>query len=110
VSEQTKDSLSEKENVVVISAEDCTSALDFWKHFEIPIPPALINAVDTFSKESTFLNQEKVKLEICRAISETDHPAFKDEMFQKIVEECAGVTFNMQFDKDFEGTVTIEKE
>ena len=99
-----------KDTTVVITPEDCIAALDFWRHFNIPIPTALQDAFDSFSKDPVFLNQEKVKLEICRAISETDHEAFKDEMFKKIVEECAGVTFDMQFDKDLEKTLSVEKE
>lgn len=99
----------EKENKVVISPEDCSAALEFWRHFQIPIPPEFQQAMDAFAADPTFPNQEKVKLEICRAISQTDHEAFKDEMFSKIVEECAGVTFEMQFDKDLEAAITVEK-
>lgn len=101
---------TEKENKVVISPEDCNAALDFWRHFNIPIPAGLQAAFDSFSKDPSFENQDKVKLEICRAISTTDHEAFKDDMFSKIVEECAGVTFEMQFDKDFEHTVSITEQ
>jgi hypothetical protein len=87
--EKNKDSeeLVEKDNKVVISAEDCNAALDFWRHFNIPIAPSLQLAMDSFSKEPTFENQDKIKLEVCRAIAETDHEAFKDEMFKRIVEE-----------------------
>lgn len=102
-------SLTEKENKVVISPEDCNAALDFWRHFEIPISPALQAAFEAFAQEQSFENQNKIKLEISRSISETDHEAFKDEMFQRIVEECSGVTFDMQFDKDFEATVEEKK-
>jgi hypothetical protein len=101
--------LAEKENKVVISPEDCNAALDFWRHFEIPIGSNLQLAFDAFAKDPSFENQEKVKLEVCRAIAETDHEAFKDEMFQRIAEECSGVTFDMQFDKDFEATVAEKK-
>ena len=108
--EQVNDeALIEKDTKVVISPEDCNAALDFWRHFEIPISDGLQLAFDTFSKDPSFENQEKVKLEVCKAISETDHEAFKDEMFQRITEECGGVTFDMQFDKDFEATVTEKK-
>lgn len=99
----------EKEKKVVISPEDCNAALDFWRHFNIPIAPALQAAMDQFAADASFENQEKVKLEICRAISTTDHEAFKDDMFSKIVEECAGVTFDMQFEKDLEDEVTIKE-
>lgn len=95
----------EKEKKVVISPEDCNAALDFWRHFNIPIPADLQSALDAFTANPSYENQDRVKLEVCKAISTTDHDAFKDEMFSKIVEECAGVTFEMQFDKDFEEEV-----
>lgn len=100
---------AEKEQKVVISPEDCNAALDFWRHFNIPIPADFQAALDAFAADPSFTNQERVKLEVCRAISTTDHEAFKDEMFAKIVEECAGVTFEMQFDKDFEAEVAQQK-
>lgn len=99
----------EKDTKVVITPEDCNAALDFWRHFDIPVAAGLQLAIDTFTKDPTFENQDKVKLEVCKAIAETDHEAFKDEMFQRIVEECSGITFDMQFDKDFEATVTEKK-
>lgn len=98
----------EQNKTLVISAEDCNAALDFWRHFNIPIPVDLQSALDTFAKEESFENQEKVKLEICKAISTVDHEAFKDDMFKKITEECESMTFQMQFDKDFEAEVTVK--
>lgn len=107
--DQTTSQDVEKEKKVSISPEDCNAALDFWRHFNIPIPPALQAALDTFAADPSYVNQDKVKLEICRAISTTDHEAFKDDMFSKIVEECEGVTFEMQFDKDFEAEVQVKE-
>lgn len=110
MSEQQKNTIGEEDKTVLVSGEDCLSALDFWRHFNIEIPANLQAAVDAFSKDPTFENQEKVKLEVCKAISETQHEAFKDEMFSRIVEECAGVTFDMQFDTDLEDTLTTDKK
>ena len=112
MSEENKstNALAEKETKVVISPEDCNAALDFWRHFDIPIAPSLQAAIDDFAKEASVANQDKVKLEVCKAISQTDHEAFKDEMFKKIAEECGSVTFDMEFDKDFEQTVAVQKE
>lgn len=108
MSEEKSNELVEKDTKIVISPEDCNAALDFWRHFEIPIADPLQAAIDLFAKDPSFENQNLVKLEVCRAISTTEHPAFKDEMFKKIAEECAGVTFDMQFDKDFETTVSVQ--
>jgi hypothetical protein len=104
--QQEKKTSIEKEQKVVISPEDCNAALDFWRHFNIPIPADFQTALDAFAADPSFINQERVKLEVCRAISTSQHEAFKDDMFSKIVEECEGVSFEMQFDKDFEATVT----
>jgi hypothetical protein len=102
---ENKDNSFEKpQKEVVITAEDCRAALDFWNHFNIPIPEALQSAIDSFALSPSIETQDKVKLEVCRAISETDHEAFKDEMFSKIVEECSAVTFDMQFDQDVDNT------
>ena len=99
----------EKDTTVVISPEDCNAALDFWRHFDIPITPSFQAAMDTFAKDPSFDNQCKVKLEVSRAISITDHEAFKDEMFQRIADECSNIVFEMEFDQDFETTVAEEK-
>lgn len=104
--EQTEQVEKEK---VVVSPEDCNAALDFWRHFKIDIPANLQTALDNFTAEQTYANQQKLKLEICLAISTTDHEAFKDEMFNKIVEECSSVAYNMQFDRDLEAEVTVKE-
>lgn len=98
-----------EEKKVVISPEDCNAALDFWRHFNIPIPANLQTALDKFAADPSFDNQEKVKFEVVHAIATTEHEAFKDEMFQKIVQECEGISFDMQFDKDLEETVTVKE-
>ena len=109
MSDKTDGQATEQNKTVVISPEDCNAALDFWRHFNIPIPTHLQEALDLFAKDPSFDNQEKVKLEVCKAISTTPHEAFQDEMFKKITEECESMTFEMQFDKDFEAEVTIKE-
>jgi hypothetical protein len=105
-----KNQSGEAQKEVVISADDCRAALDFWSHFEIPMTSELQKAMDDFAQNPSLENQDQVKLEVCRAISGTDHPAFKDEMFQKIVEECSNVLYDMQFDRDLEATLTTEEK
>lgn len=109
MSDTTDKSATEQSKTVVISPEDCNAALDFWRHFNIPIGADLQKALDAFAADPSFDNQEKMKLEVCKAISMTDHDAFKDEMFKRITEECESMTFEMQFDKDFEAEVTIKE-
>jgi hypothetical protein len=109
MSNQNNDQSLEVKNKVVVAPEDCNAALDFWRHFNIPIPAELQSSIDAFSTDPSFANQEKIKLEICKAISMTDHEAFKDDMFSKIAAECENTTFEMQFDKDFEEEVSVKE-
>lgn len=100
----SKDTLGsiEEAKKVVISSEDLMSAFAFWEHFNVPVADELKAAVDLFVKEPSLKNQEEVKYQICKAIALTDHEAFKDDMFKKIVEECKNIAYEMSFDRDLE--------
>lgn len=100
----------EKDKQVVISAEDCMGALDFWTHFDIEPPAELKQAMDKFIANPTFDNQNLVKLEICKTIATSDHEAFKDDMFQKIVDECRSTAYEMSFDKEVEETFSVKTQ
>ncbi len=104
--ESNNNALQEVSTKVVISAEDCSGAADFWTHFEVPMPVELKNAFETFAKNPTYENQCEIKLQVCKAIGYTQHAAFEDEMFKEIVEECKNVVYDMSFDKDLETKLT----
>jgi hypothetical protein len=93
---------------LVIAPDDTKSAFDFFKHFNIPMPEQLTEALNKFAKDPTIENQNSVKYEICSAIVHVDHEAFRDEMFKKIAEECNSVVFEMKFDKDIQETLSTE--
>jgi hypothetical protein len=95
----------EVDRTVAVTPEDAQGALDFWHHFKIPIPAAMQTAFDKFMKDPTFENQQEMKLRVTDAIATTDHEAFKDEVFRKIVEECNGVAYEMSFEDELEKTL-----
>jgi len=103
--ENVKETLGEVTPKLVIQPDDTKSAFDFFKHFNIPMPDALNNALNKFAKDPTIENQDLVKYEICNAIVHVEHEAFRDEMFKKIAEECSSVVFEMKFDKDIVETL-----
>lgn len=107
--EKAPTATAEKEQKVAISPEDLNAALDFWRHFNIPIAAGLQTAVEAFTADPSFANQELVTYELCAAITTTDHEAFKDEMFNMIVKECTSKHFEMQFDRDLEAEVTVKE-
>ena len=108
MSENTESSnaLQEVSRKVVITPEDCQGAAEFWTHFEVPMPEGLKTAFEGFAKDPTFENQDKVRLEISRAIAYTQHDAFRDEMFKEVVEECRAVEYDMGFNEQLEKELT----
>ena len=50
VKTEENNALQEVQRKVVISAEDCAGASDFWQHFEVPMPVELRAAFDAFIK------------------------------------------------------------
>jgi len=102
--------ISEVVQTVAITAEDCAAALDFWRHFNIPIPDPMQQAFDAFMKDPTYENQLRVKKEVTKEICTSQHEAFKDEMFVKIANECQDVTYEMAFDEQLEEVLTVDKK
>jgi hypothetical protein len=100
--------LQEVRPKVTITPEDVAGAAEFWKYFSIEMPPELEAAFDTFSKEPSIENQRDVRRQICKAIYESDHEAFKDEMFKEVVLECRAVAYDMSFDDTLIETLTKE--
>lgn len=105
---EEKNVLQEVSNKVAIEVEDCSGAAEFWKHFNVTMTPELKEAFDRFEKDPTFVNQQEIKLQICRAIGYTEHDAFHDEMFKEIVDECRNVVYDLSFDKSLEATLERE--
>lgn len=98
-----------QEKKVVITPEDAKAAFEFWNQFDVPVMEGLKEAFDQFSANPNFENQEHLKFMVCKAIATTNHECFKDETFQKVAEECAEVAYRMEFDRDFEETVSTNE-
>lgn len=98
------------EKKVVVTPEDSKAAFEFWNQFNVPPMPGLKEAFEKFQREPTYDNQEYLKLMVCKAIATTDHECFKDETFLKVAEECAEVTYDMEFDRNFVEVVGIDEE
>lgn len=104
--EGAKNAIAENEQKVVITGKDCRAALEYWEHFKIPQPAALVKAIENFEKDGSFANQVEIKYQVCKALVESDHESFKDEMFTKILTECRKVLYSLQFDRDLDTTLT----
>lgn len=71
-----------------ISPQECIAALDFMHHFNVPVPPSLYDAIERFMHEPTADTQNMLKLQLCKAIAESDHPLFKDPALEYLIASC----------------------
>ena len=97
-----------EERMIPVTPEDAAGALDFWHHFNIPIPPAMQAAFDNFMKNPTYENVQELKLQVTTAIATSDHEQFKDEIFSKIYKDCAAVSYDMAFEKQMRETLASD--
>lgn len=94
---------------VVITPEDAAAAFEFWDHYQIPKIPELEESLNAFKANPTFENQTKILLAVTKAIGFTEHDAFKDELFAKIVPECRAKFADLAFDEEIRGMLTEDK-
>ena len=100
----------EKEKVVAISGEDCKNVRDFFTHFKIDLPPDLEDAMKAFEADKTYANQERVKTFLCKAMIESNHPLFKDELFAQVIDNSSKIVWEAQFAQSLETTLTEPKK
>jgi hypothetical protein len=108
-SNSENNSLKEVEDKLVLTPEDVQGAAEFWTQFEIPMPEELKKSIENFIKSPSIETQNEFKLQLTKTIGFSEHDAFKDELFQEIVEECRNVTYEMTFNKDLEKTLLDQK-
>lgn len=97
--------IDEPSQEVVITPNDCRAAYAFWEFFGIEPPEGLTRAVDNFTKTPTFENQQEFKFQLFHAVTSTDHPILKDDLFSKIMSHLAEETDVMQFDREIKNTL-----
>jgi hypothetical protein len=73
---------------LLITPNDVTAALEFWRQFDIPIPVELQAAVDVFIASPTLESQNELKFQILAAITQTQHEAFTDQSFEPVLTQC----------------------
>ena len=103
--EDTMSDNEEKNDIdqaVTVTPDDIRAALEFWTHFEIPKIPELDQALALFEAEQSYKNQKAVLLALTKAVAFTDHPAFQDEIFQKIIPACKEKFADVAFDQEIE--------
>ena len=106
MSKENEKVTDEVKNKIAISAEDCANVKKYCNHFGVPITEGLDKALDEFSKNPTFQNQQEVKLEICKWILEGNHESFKDSLWDAPKKASEEVVFDLQFDRDLREELT----
>lgn len=100
---------TEKEQKVVLDAQDMDVIERFFTHFEIEIPDHLKTAVANFKQDQSIKNQDALKLALTKTVKEKQKDVLQiDEIFEPVIKACEEVAYNMQFDKDLEDVIGQE--
>lgn len=96
----------EDKNQVVITPEDVQECAKFFQFFEIPVPAPLQAAIDNFSKDPTLQHQNELRYQLSVIIVKSDHPVFKDEVFNQVRPETSEVNEDLEFERQLEAQLT----
>lgn len=99
---------------VCIDNEDVKNIIDFFRHFEIKMPDDLTEALKAFEEAQVrnapdgelCLLQNTLRTALCRCIVERNADAFKNEIFNEVVENCKKVIFIDSFENQVKDLVT----
>jgi hypothetical protein len=102
----------EQQNKVVITHEDVKNVKDFFSHFNIPLAEYLTTTLNEIenAEEVTLELQDKMRINIARAIFESEHEIFKDDLFSEVIPNCEKAWFDAQFSQDFEDAMTSDQQ
>jgi hypothetical protein len=110
---------------VTTDVEDCKNVRDFFSHFKIDLPASLDEAISTYEKlleanktstketkstDQSLINaQNAFRVALCKAMVDSEHPLFKDELFKTVINNSDQVVFCANFDKQVTEELTVEK-
>lgn len=105
--------------------EDCNNVRDFFYHFKIDMPEYLENAIseyetalkqsnaivkEDYNKDRGLIEAQNVfRVSLCRAMVESDHPLFKDELFKTVIANSDKVVFTANFDKQISEALSVDE-
>lgn len=111
---------------VTTDIEDCNNVKDFFYHFKIDMPDYLSNAIqdyenelkkspaiikEDYNKEKNLIeHQNNFRVALCRAMVESNHPLFKDELFKTVITNSDQVVFTSNFDKQISEALTVDNK
>lgn len=102
---------AEKKKQLKIEVKDLEVVTRFFNHFNIDMPDHLTEALEGFKNDPSIKTQDALTLALTKSLSERKEQINElDDLFKPVVEACEEVSYNLQFDKDFEDTVGIDED
>lgn len=93
---------------VYVDSSDMQSIRDFYEHFKIQMPSYLEDALKSFetisaaspSDKTAMLDaQNKVRVELCRSMVESESEVFKNPLLDVVQSNSQEILFNAKFDE-----------
>lgn len=71
------------EQNIVVTVDDCQNLKNYGEYFGVSLTEGLVKALDDFTKEQSFVNQQSILREFCLWITKHPHETFKDPLWEK---------------------------
>jgi len=89
-----------------LESRDIETIRRFFNHFNLPTPDYLTSAMHEFSKNQNLETERALILALTSSVVEVKGQIVElDDMFGEVSDACANISYNMQFDKDFEDII-----
>lgn len=102
-----------QEKVVLATKDDISNIENFFSHFKLPLPKYLQDQIDVWKSNPEGFNEDNQKemvAALSRAVLESDHEIFSNDVWKGILKECDETYYNSQFDKDLQEALSAEEE
>lgn len=94
----------EAESKTLVTIEDVKNVRDFFDHFKIDMPQYLSDHLNNMENADSITEElhDEMRVQVARAITESEHEIFKDQLFEEVIPNCEKAWFDRQFSDDFE--------
>jgi hypothetical protein len=94
----------EAESKTLVTMEDVKNVRDFFDHFKIEMPQYLTDHLAAMENAENIDEKlhDEMRVQVARAIAESEHEIFKDQLFEEVIPNCQKAWFDRQFSEDFE--------
>lgn len=94
---------------IVLSKEDLQHVRNYAEHFGMTLPKELEESLQSYEKDLSFKNQNKIKNEICKWMATSTHESFQDPIWVEAKKYAQELTYHYVFDEQLDKVLSGEE-